>query len=653
MQNLLNDLKTVLEKDDRLMAEGLLLKNKIIELALAMDVKMIRLLLTNEGIKKHFFADVDGVLVFDKTKFQQFVSNKTFLPDSYTSFKNKIGLTADGQYLTDSKEVVLSWPYKDCILEGGQTKEDSNREEIFWNETLAPDQIDRLLAPKVLVNFKKYDKDGEHKVTGIGRDDNLIIKGNNLLALHTLKTAYAERVKLIYIDPPYNTGNDEFKYNDTFNHSTWLTFTKNRLFIAKTLLSNDGSIFVSIDHNELAYMLVLLDEVFGKENFQNLITIKRGSVTGHKTINSGVVNLAEYIVVYTKNKKSWKPNRVFIERERNDRYNNFIINRSLDISKWSFCSLLDAFADKVGVKKTQLRKHFGDEFENKIFEFIVENADAVIQFAYPDENKVSEEARNLIKKSKVRSDKVYHLPREDEPDIYLINGQRILFYSDRLIEVDGRFVTGELLSDIWLDVLPNDLHNEGGVKLKKGKKPEKLLQRIFELGTNTGEIILDFVLVAASSAVAHKMGRQYIGIEQLEYIEDKSVKRLVNTIQGDSTGISKSENWQGGGSFIYCELAQANHAYVDKIQEAKTPKDLQAIWKNMQDNAFLSYRIDPKTIDLNSADFTALKLEDQKRFLIEVMDKNMLYIPISEMDDETYGISDYDKKLNRQFQGQT
>lgn len=155
MQNLLNDLKTVLEKDDRLMAEGLLLKNKIIELALAMDVKMIRLLLTNEGIKKHFFADVDGVLVFDKTKFQQFVSNKTFLPDSYTSFKNKIGLTADGQYLTDSKEVVLSWPYKDCILEGGQTKEDSNREEIFWNETLAPDQIDRLLAPKGFSKFQK------------------------------------------------------------------------------------------------------------------------------------------------------------------------------------------------------------------------------------------------------------------------------------------------------------------------------------------------------------------------------------------------------------------------------------------------------------------------------------------------------------------
>jgi adenine-specific DNA-methyltransferase len=341
MQNLLQDLVKLLEQDDRLVnVEGQLLKNKIVELALAMDASLIRLLLSHEGIRRHFFADIDGTLVFDKIKFQQFVSNKEFLPDSYTAFKNKIGLTADGHYLTDSKEVVLAWPYKDCVLEGGQTKEDAKRNEVFWNETLAPDQIDRLLSPKVLTNFKRYDKDGEHEVTGISRDDNLIIKANNLLALHTLKKAYTGKVKLIYIDPPYNTGNDDFQYNDTFNHSTWLTFMKNRLEVAKAMLSDDGAIFVSIDHNELGYMLILLDEAFGKGNCQNIIAVKRGSVTGHKTINQGVVNLCEYVVVYTKNKTSWQPNRVFIGRERNVRYNNFIKNRSEDISNWQFCSLL-------------------------------------------------------------------------------------------------------------------------------------------------------------------------------------------------------------------------------------------------------------------------------------------------------------------------
>ena len=177
------------------------------------------------------------------------------MPDSYTAFKNKIGLTADKRYLAKSKEVVLSWPYKDCVLEGGQEKEDEKRKEIFHNEVLAPDEIDRLLEPKVFTNFKRINAKGEHEVSEIKPTDNLIIKGNNLLVLHSLKKRFAGKVKLIYIDPPYNTGNDEFKYNDSFNHSTWLTFMKNRLEIAKELLREDGVIFVQCDDNEQAYLL--------------------------------------------------------------------------------------------------------------------------------------------------------------------------------------------------------------------------------------------------------------------------------------------------------------------------------------------------------------------------------------------------------------
>lgn len=238
MQNLLNELTELLANDDQLVVEGKLLKNKLIELALKMDTGLIKLLLKSDNIKKHFFTDVDGVLVFDKIKFQRFVSNKQFLPDSYTAFKNKIGLVNEnGDYLSESREIVLAWPYKDCVLEGGQTKEDQKRDEIFWNETLAPDEIDRLLAPKVFTGFMRYDKDGEHVLDGREKIDfaneNLIIKGNNLLALHSLYKKFAGKVKLIYIDPPYNTGSDSFKYNDNFNHSTWLTFMRNRLEIAK------------------------------------------------------------------------------------------------------------------------------------------------------------------------------------------------------------------------------------------------------------------------------------------------------------------------------------------------------------------------------------------------------------------------------------
>ncbi len=271
MQNLYNDLKDLLQQDDRLVVDGKLLKNKIIELALAMDGSLLKLLLSHDGIKKHFFTEVEGVLVFDKIKFQKFISNKQFMPDSYTAFKNKIGLTVNDEFITESKEVVLAWPYKDCVLEGGQTKEDAKRNEVFWNETLAPDEIDQLLSHKALTNFKKYDKTGEHAVSEITLNDNLIIKGNNLLALHSLEKIYRGRVKLIYIDPPYNTGNDSFGYNDKFIHSTWLTFMRNRLSVAKDLLSNDGSIFIQLDWNDVHYCKLLMDEIFGREFFRNEI----------------------------------------------------------------------------------------------------------------------------------------------------------------------------------------------------------------------------------------------------------------------------------------------------------------------------------------------------------------------------------------------
>ncbi|MDZ7586448.1 MAG: site-specific DNA-methyltransferase, partial [Patescibacteria group bacterium] len=203
MQNILDCLKKLLTTDERLVSEKELLKNKIIELAVKLDPELIKLLLSDQLIKSNFFAEVAGALIFDKDKFIKFISNKQFLPDSYTAFKNKIGLTENNEFISEKKEVVLSWPYKDCVLEGGQTKEDAKRDEVFWNQTLAPDEISRLLDPKVFTNAKRIDKTGEHKLDGFKTDangnikDNLIIKGNNLLALHSLKSRFAGKVKLI------------------------------------------------------------------------------------------------------------------------------------------------------------------------------------------------------------------------------------------------------------------------------------------------------------------------------------------------------------------------------------------------------------------------------------------------------------------------
>lgn len=247
MQNLLNELKTLLATQPRFTQEGRMIKQAVIDAAQSLDLELLQLLISHEAIKRHFFQDVGGILVFDKVKLLRFVSNKAFLEDSYTAFKNKIGLVtknSDGlydAYLSDSKEVVLAYPYKDCMLEGGQTKEEQKRTEVFWNETLAPDDIDRLKEPKAFSNIKRFDTEGVHEnITDLSLNDNYIIKGNNLLALYSLLPVYRGKVKLIYIDPPYNTGNDSFKYNDAFSHSTWLTFMKDRLNIAKELLCRGG-----------------------------------------------------------------------------------------------------------------------------------------------------------------------------------------------------------------------------------------------------------------------------------------------------------------------------------------------------------------------------------------------------------------------------
>lgn len=650
--NLLTVLTDLLATEDSFVSEGVLLRNKVIEASLNLDPALIKCLLSSEYLKEFFFSNVGGVLIFDKIKFQKFVNNKQFLPDSYTAFSNKIGLVDNSEFITNNEKVVLSWPYKDCILEGGQDKEDAKRSEVFWNEILASDQIDRLLAPKVLNNFKKITASGIEEVSGLSKKDNLIIKGNNLLGLYTLKKKFNNSIKLIYIDPPYNTGNDSFGYNDSFNHSTWLTFMKNRLTVAKDLLSNDGSIFISIDQNEIGYLLTLMNEIFGQENQKNIVTVKRSSVSGAKVINPGVVNVSEYLLIYSKNTNYWKPNKTYREKARDDRYNTFIKNIDESPEGWQYTSVLEAFSEKVGVKKSQLKKHFAESYEVELEKFFYQNKNNVIRFAGLDESSVSEKVKELKKISSLDETKTYILEREGKSTYYLYKGNAILFFKDRLIQVDGRDVFGEMISDIWDDVLPNDIHNEGGVTLRKGKKPEKFIQRIIELGSAEGDIILDFHLGSGTTAaVAHKMGRQYLGIEQMNYGKNDVVERLKNVIAGDQTGISKSVQWNGGGSAIVCDLLKLNQKFLDQISECTQVEKLLSIMNEIKNDGFLSYKVDISKINSSTTNFEELSFEDKKKFLMEILDKNMLYVPLSEIDDISYGIDEKVKNINKEFYG--
>jgi len=196
-------LEGVLKQDDRFVGEDdRILKAKVYDACMRMDGLLLGRLMDNETLKSHFFVEVNGVLVFDKIKFAWVLESREFLPDSYTMFKNKIGLAdSEGKLISQQSDVTLVWPYKDCVLEGGQTKEDQKRNEIFYNETLAPDEVNRLLYPKVFTNAKRYSENGAEDITEIDDADNLIIKGNNLLALASLLRRYEGEVKCIYIDP--------------------------------------------------------------------------------------------------------------------------------------------------------------------------------------------------------------------------------------------------------------------------------------------------------------------------------------------------------------------------------------------------------------------------------------------------------------------
>lgn len=652
-------LETVLKTElNYVTDDGNLKKWVVINKAQNYDAELLELLLENEELKKRYFKSVAGVLVFDQNGFINFLEQKNYLNDSYTAYKNKVGLNIDGKYLKQRNEVTLVWPFKDCVLEGGQSREEDKREEIFFNETLAQDEITQLLEPKFLTNAKRFSTDGEKPLDKFNRNeagiitDNLIIKGNNLLALHSLKEEFAGQVKLIYIDPPYNTGSDSFGYNDSFNHSTWLTFMKNRLEVAKELLRKDGLIYIQLDNNELSHLKILCDDIF-TNGFLQIISIKKATTAGFKAINFCPITVTEFIIVYTKNKNELKNKFVYKKSNFNEDYGKVIINREEDSSQWIIESL-----DEVVLKESkysdwkECEKEFGKYWKEirkemkSIYAF--KNKEKVI--STKDLHKPSKTILEMMDLSKNNKGKIFEIKREGIDSIYLINGRSIAFYSSKFRLIDGEFLPSEPLTNFWDDISWYGIGNEGSVELKNAKKPEKLLKRIIELCTEEDDIVMDYHLGSGTTAaVSHKMRRQFIGIEQLDYSENDSVVRLKNVINGDSSGISKAVNWQGGGEFIYLELKKYNQNFIEQIQSAKDIEALLEIWEQMKAKSFLNYNVDIQKQEAHIEDFKVLTLAEQKQHLVELLDKNQLYVNLSSFDDKDFDVSAQEKKVTQDF----
>lgn len=634
--NLYHELEQLLRMNSRYcMDDGRLLKNQIVEDALSIQPLLVKELLGNEKMKKVFFTDVEGVMVFDKIKFQRFVSDTQFLGGSYTMFKNKIGLANEnGRFVSESREVVLSWPYKDCMLEGGQTKEDAKRNEVFWNETLAPDEVNRLTEPKVFSNFKRYDKEGEHQVDHLSDNDNLIIKGNNLLALHSLKKKYAGQVKLIYIDPPYyfrkKLSTDTFKYNSNFHLSTWLTFMRDRLECAKHLLAPSGTIWIHMGDEGMHYLKLVDDQVFGINHF--IGTLPRRTRNGKSDVPFNFSQDFDWLLVYTNVEESQAVMGRAVERK-------YYTTEDYPGKPWRLADLTKQTTAKERENSffTMVDPKTGKEYppsEKRTWCITKETFDSHYKRGYivfPDDY-------DFLKITKPYSRKFKY---EDEA-----NGKLSSIISDCQIQ---QFLKS-LLYDCKNEIGNNEINDLFGRDEFDYAKPENLIKIIMEAVTNEGDLVMDFFSGSGTTvAVAHKLGRKYIGCEQIDHQIELTVNRLNEVICGEQGGVSKSIGWQGGGSFVYCELSKANGKFADEIENAETTGQLMDIWNRMKATDYLNYKVDVKEVDANVADFEGLNLDDQKRFLIECLDKNLLYVPLSDIDSNEYGVTDEDKRLTREF----
>ena len=598
-----------------------------------MDPGLIKPLYGCEDTRKRFFMEVDGVFVFDRVGFGWVVNNREFLPDSYTRYKNKIGLAdSRGEFISSSNDVELIFPYKDCILEGGQTKEDQKRNEVFYNEALAPDEVDRLLYPKVFCNAKEYDSAGTHPATAYSENGNLIIKGNNLLAISSLLKRYEGKIKLIYIDPPYNTGGDAnmFSYNNTFNHSTWLTFMKNRLNIAKRLLRRDCFIVIAIDHVELFYLGVLADEIFDRDNFISIITVQHNP-KGRNQSKFFSAN-SEILLVYARNKELCEFNSVAIsdsvkatftetdERER-FRWAPYIRARTV----WSRKARPDNWYP-IYVSR-DLKTISSEPIEGAHVLYPITSTG---EFSWKNIRKTFDE-----------------LNREGNFRAIEVDGK---------IELQHKYREQEVLKNVWIDKKYQSEFN--GTNLLKDligendfSYPKSLyaVMDIVKIMSGDGDIVLDFF--GGSGTTAHavwqanaeqNIKRRFIICEQLE--------DHIRIMQQRLLAVLKQEKMQNN-SFVSCELAKLNQNYVEEIEAAQDGDELGRILERMLETGFVSYKADLAALRKSPQEFETLPVNDKKRLLMDLLDKNQLYINYCDIDDEEMAVSEADKAFTRSFYG--
>ena len=393
---------------------------------------------------------------------------------------------------------------------------------------------------------------------------NILIKGDNLLALNSLKQLLStkseiEKVKTAYLDVPYNTDSSFQHYDDSLEHSEWLTMMRDRMLLVWELLRDDGCLFVHLDDKESSYCKVMLDEIFGRNNYCNQIVISTNKPFGFKGTSKDLFKQANHILFYAKNKEVFTQKKIFIEKGYDTAYNMVFKDMTLPEKKWEWIKIQDAVAIEKGYKdaKEAREKLSKEEMEDEIAQFALRNAERVFQTAAAGGGAFLKR-KETIEYSKENKNKIVRHPNDDM-DYMFIGGRRVIFYKERIVNINGLMIPGEIITDMWDDISFEGLAHEGGIDFPKSKKPEKLIQRIIDISSEPGDLVLDvFAGSGTTLAVAHKMNRRWIGVELGKHAESLIIPRLKSVIDGsDQSGISKTENWKGGGSFKYYKLGQS------------------------------------------------------------------------------------------------
>ncbi|WP_033621050.1 site-specific DNA-methyltransferase [Helicobacter pylori] len=582
-------------------------KERLVTLILTADEKLLTFMLENEnanGYKKHFFKTIANTLVFNEKALLECLETKE-LENSFTRFKNQIGLYSQGRLIKSSEQVVLNFPFKDNVLLGNAKDNNTKSNELFYHEILHKNEIDTLLQKKVLCRFEMH---GQGDLENALKDENTnyLIKGNNLIALHSLKKKFAKKVKCIYIDPPYNTGNDSFNYNDNFNHSSWLVFMKNRLEAAREFLSDDGVIFVQCDDNEQAYLKVLMDEVFLRENFVGCISWKQ-----FHSVKNDAANFSkniEYILCYCKNFS-----KNLISNEPFDKSNLYKLKDENGFYK------LDPVWAKSGNNFSPYTFLNGKTWSPPSGTFWRYSTGTLKDME--QNNRIVFNGKNPMAKRYLSE---------------VAEGRKSSTFWD------GSEVGYNLNGDAEIKQLFN------GNKVFNNPKPEALISRILEISTNENDLVLDFFAGSGTTcAVAHKMKRRYIGIEQMDYIETITKERLKKVIEGEQGGISKKCDFKGGGSFVYAELKEVNSGIKKQILNAKSADECLKIFNDL--NARVLKRADNKMDEIHSEEFQNLDLNEQKRKCCASLDSNEDYLNLGDIDEDAWEIDEITKKYNEIF----